>query len=192
MNAKSFLSLLSIAVILGACKKDLEPQEASATPTAATSPTATTDAAVAQMTPTTAPNMAAPGQATAQPAQPAPTAPGMNPAHGQPGHRCDIAVGAPLNSPAKMTSQPAMTINPQTGGNQSVKMTPTQNTPAMLQPPAGGATATAPGMNPAHGQPGHRCDIAVGAPLNSAPTNNVKVEPTSPQITVSDPKADAK
>lgn len=25
------------------------------------------------------------------------------------------------------------------------------------------------GLNPAHGQPGHRCDIAVGAPLNSAP-----------------------
>jgi len=24
-------------------------------------------------------------------------------------------------------------------------------------------------LNPAHGQPGHRCDIAVGAPLNSAP-----------------------
>src|SRR6218665_1308736 len=25
------------------------------------------------------------------------------------------------------------------------------------------------GLNPAHGQPGHRCDIAVGAPLSSAP-----------------------
>jgi hypothetical protein len=25
-------------------------------------------------------------------------------------------------------------------------------------------------MNPSHGQPGHRCDIAVGAPLNSKPT----------------------
>ncbi|MDG3581548.1 MULTISPECIES: hypothetical protein [Galbibacter] len=24
---------------------------------------------------------------------------GLNPAHGQPGHRCDIAVGAPLTSP---------------------------------------------------------------------------------------------
>ena len=31
------------------------------------------------------------------------------------------------------------------------------------------ATQTSVGMNPAHGQPGHRCDIAVGAPLNSAP-----------------------
>ena len=26
-------------------------------------------------------------------------------------------------------------------------------------------TQTAPGMNPPHGQPGHRCDVAVGAPL---------------------------
>ena len=32
-----------------------------------------------------------------------------------------------------------------------------------------GAAATAEGMNPPHGQPGHRCDIAVGAPLDSKP-----------------------
>jgi hypothetical protein len=31
----------------------------------------------------------------------------MNPQHGQPGHRCDIAVGAPLNSkPAAATTTP--------------------------------------------------------------------------------------
>jgi hypothetical protein len=30
---------------------------------------------------------------------PSPTAAGLNPPHGQPNHRCDIAVGAPLNSP---------------------------------------------------------------------------------------------
>ncbi len=187
MNAKHLLSLLSITLVLGACKKDLEPQEASATPVAAT--TADVDAnaaaAAAAMTPAGTP-MNAPAPA---PTQATSTAPGMNPAHGQPGHRCDIAVGAPLNSPAKMASQPAMTINPNQGG-QAVKMTPTQ-APAMLQPPAA-TTATAPGMNPAHGQPGHRCDIAVGAPLNSKPTDNVKVEPKATEITVSDPKADAK
>jgi hypothetical protein len=46
--------------------------------------------------------------------QTAPTAPGMNPPHGQPNHRCDIAVGAPLNSkpvtPAAATT-PAI-VNP--------------------------------------------------------------------------------
>src|SRR5689334_9729646 len=68
-----------------------------------------------------------------------------NPKHGQPGHRCDIKVGAPLNSqptiPAKIVV-PASTVLP---------------------------IIPADGLNPKHGQPGHRCDIAVGAPLNSKP-----------------------
>jgi hypothetical protein len=83
------------------------------------------------------------------------TAPGMNPPHGQPGHRCDIAVGAPLNSvPAK------------TSGNTSQATTAQAvTTTAPIK--------TAPGMNPPHGQPGHRCDIAVGAPLNSAPVKAI-------------------
>jgi hypothetical protein len=43
------------------------------------------------------------------------TKPGMNPPHGQAGHRCDIAVGAPLNSPSnKDVAAPATTnSNPQ-------------------------------------------------------------------------------
>ena len=82
------------------------------------------------------------------------TVPGMNPPHGQPGHRCDIAVGAPLNSPP---AKPATT----TTGQPVI----TSSTPAQAK--------TAPGMNPAHGQPGHRCDIAVGAPLNSPPAKTV-------------------
>jgi hypothetical protein len=31
---------------------------------------------------------------------------------------------------------------------------------------------TAPTLNPAHGQPGHRCDIAVGKPLNASSASN--------------------
>ena len=34
------------------------------------------------------------------------------------------------------------------------------------------AAVPANGLNPAHGQPGHRCDIAVGQPLSSAPVKN--------------------
>lgn len=97
------------------------------------------------------------------------TAAGMNPAHGQPGHRCDIAVGAPLNSPP---SKPATTTTPVS--NQPVVTSTT---------PAATPTVTAPGMNPPHGQPGHKCEIAVGAPLNSAPAKTIV--PKSETITKS-------
>lgn len=74
---------------------------------------------------------------------------GLNPEHGKPGHRCDIAVGQPLNSPA--------------GGGAPA---PAMAAPAPMASPAANQTV-APGMNPPHGEPGHRCDISVGAPLNS-------------------------
>ncbi len=91
-----------------------------------------------------------PNLGTTQPAPATATAPGMNPPHGQPNHRCDIPVGAPLNS---SSGQQPMTVTP-------VKPdAPTQTT----------TTTTVPGMNPPHGQPNHRCDIPVGAPLNSPP-----------------------
>lgn len=96
------------------------------------------------------------------------TATGMNPAHGQPGHRCDIAVGAPLSSPPGNTTAPAsqpLSLQPSIPGATPV-VTPVK--PAAN--PVATQAVTAPGMNPAHGQPGHRCDIAVGAPLNSKPT----------------------
>jgi hypothetical protein len=80
---------------------------------------------------------------------------GMNPQHGQAGHRCDIAVGAPLNSPvaAATNSQP----------QNAAAATYTVNNAAG----AADETPTAEGMNPPHGQQNHRCDIAVGAPLDS-------------------------
>lgn len=85
----------------------------------------------------------------------------LNPEHGQPGHRCDIPVGAPLNSPPAST--PAVPVQSNSG-------------PVTLQPtkaPMPVQTAPAPAisqsgnvkLNPEHGQPGHRCEIPVGAPL---------------------------
>lgn len=95
------------------------------------------------------------------PVSPAANSGALNPEHGQPGHRCDIPVGQPLNSaPPK---QPTIT----TTSNQPV-VAPTISTTPVTTSPAGG---TAAGLNPAHGQPGHRCDIPVGQPLNSAPGN---------------------
>ena len=77
----------------------------------------------------------------------------MNPPHGQPGHRCEIPVGAPLNSQPTNTTQ-QVTSNPSPSTNNAGVM-----------------------INPPHGEPGHQCEIPVGAPLNSQPTN------TTPQVT---------
>ena len=109
----------------------------------------------------TAPVLNTPVQNTTAPVVQSPpattVAAGLNPAHGQPGHRCDIAVGQPLNSKPEEKNQ-ATTTTP-----SPVVTAPVLNTP-LIQPQA---NKTAPGLNPAHGQPGHRCDIAVGQPLNS-------------------------
>jgi len=81
---------------------------------------------------------------------------GLNPAHGLPGHRCDISVGAPLNSPPGNTAAPSV---------QTTAPAPAPvMTPAPTNTPSSGSTAK---LNPAHGQPGHDCAIAVGAPLKN-------------------------
>ena len=87
----------------------------------------------------------------------------LNPRHGEAGHRCDIPVGAPLNSkptvPASKFNIPATSILPT---NPASKFTIPATT--IL------STSPANGLNPKHGQPGHRCDIPVGQPLNSKPS----------------------
>lgn len=151
MNSKIFISSLIISSILFiSCKQGLEPQES--TPASElvklglTQDTTKANSAVQTPAPAANPNtvMGATG--------------GINPAHGQPGHRCDIAVGAPLNSAA-----PAQATQTTTQTQTAPTTTVVTNT-ATAQP----TTTTAKGMNPPHGQKGHRCDIAVGAPLNSA------------------------
>jgi len=80
----------------------------------------------------------------------------LNPEHGKPGHRCDLAVGAPLTTPALSNNIPP-NVTPAVIPGDAQKVTPNSNNSAVA-------------LNPQHGQPGHRCDIAVGAPLNSKPT----------------------
>lgn len=146
-------SLLAVSLFMTSCKKELEPQESPATSEAVAADPAAAPADA--QAPVTMQPQTVQAQPQIQP-QPTTTAPGMNPPHGQPGHRCDIAVGAPLNSPpgqkpATPQPQPTATAAPTT-------VTPVNNADIV----------TAPGMNPPHGQPGHRCDIAVGQPLPKA------------------------
>ena len=104
---------------------------------------------------------------TQQPVKGSVSTAGINPEHGKPGHRCDIAVGAPLDSKptfAVPSNQPTNNnpTSPVSVNNTTVSTAPVINT-----------NPVAAGMNPEHGKPGHRCDIAVGAPLDSKPTNTV-------------------
>lgn len=91
----------------------------------------------------------------------------LNPKHGETGHRCDIAVGAPLDS------KPAAIAK-------------TTNTTSTIS--SSGPIKVAKGMNPPHGQPNHRCDIAVGAPLSSkvvqppAAIKTSEVQPTESKM----------
>ncbi len=94
--------------------------------------------------------------------------PEFNPPHGQPWHRCEIPVGAPLNSAPQSTGS---------NMNQPVAQSGPSASPAN--------SGVKPKLNPPHGEPWHRCDIDVGAPLDSPPrststqatTNNVASNP---------------
>ncbi|TDS54653.1 hypothetical protein [Myroides indicus] len=95
------------------------------------------------------------------------TADNLNPAHGQPGHRCDIPVGAPLDTPPQqnnMQQQPVQAAASSSNGNSPFLVN--DQAKSKLQNSGGSAGTTASGkVNPPHGQPGHRCDIPVGQPL---------------------------
>jgi hypothetical protein len=80
----------------------------------------------------------------------------VNPAHGQPGHRCDLPVGASLIAKKNPVASPKITTTPNP------------------QPPTKNITGK---LNPAHGQPNHRCDIAVGASLDSKPVQVTAANP---------------
>ena len=171
MKTRLVLSSLFISSLFSlSCKKELEPQEsfvtAPATQTAKENPAGALSPMQASPIQTSQS-----GTTTAI----ANNTAGLNPAHGQPGHRCDIAVGQPLNTAAAKTTAPqtspqtiTQTIQPKTSANIV-----TTNTP------------TAKGMNPPHGQPGHRCDIAVGLPLNSPPGKTAASQTTNTPTTIS-------
>lgn len=165
---KRIACCLAIGLALLSCKKELEVQ----TPMYSSKDTATGRAPQAVAAPQNVQQVSQGQTMQVNPQQAQAlqkVAPGMNPPHGQPGHRCDIAVGAPLNSPPGKAAPNA--------GKATVSPAIVQTQPAVK---------TAPGMNPPHGQPGHRCDIAVGAPLSSAPavTKTETAPPAAPAAEV--------
>jgi hypothetical protein len=160
------LSLL----VLTSCKNETTESEA-------TTPETTEQAQPTTIT-TTPPANSEPSGTAATPV-PQGERPKLNPPHGEPFHRCDIAVGAPLDGSAPAPNSAAPTAaksEPRTffktvQSEQPAQTQPQQ--PAMTQaaptpsptPQQTANTGQKPKLNPAHGQPYHRCDIAVGAPL---------------------------
>ncbi|MEI7486172.1 MAG: hypothetical protein WCJ72_01965 [Chryseobacterium sp.] len=150
-----FLGLIAVSIVIVSCKKDeratyIEEEASVQSNAVANSP----QTSLLDQTGISNQNVA-----TA-------AAPGMNPAHGQPGHRCDIPVGQPLNSKPAPTAQ----TTPVNSVPNAVQIDP-NTLPAgqFVVPDKKQAAKTAPGMNPPHGEPGHRCNIPVGQPLNSKP-----------------------
>lgn len=164
MNMKPILitSAFLVTALFTSCKKELVPQESSETPVTETAAPETQN--MDQNIEVQNPNQQAVQAPTPVQTQAAPTAAGMNPPHGQPNHRCDIAVGAPLSSPkGAMPTAPAPTMSPTPAAKPAaIPQGKASITPVDM---ASGTTATKPGMNPPHGQAGHLCEIAVGAPL---------------------------
>ena len=167
-------SLLALSIAFTSCKNEAEAE------TATTSTTPPEPLIVPRVQAIPSENYVQPNQqvtmpqtqATTQitPQQPVVTKAGMNPAHGQPGHRCDIAVGAPLNSPAGKAATPAAASGKASYTTTTIPTpTSTTSTPQPTGAPAiltsDTPAATAPGMNPPHGQPGHVCGTPVGSPL---------------------------
>ncbi|WP_304237241.1 hypothetical protein [Jiulongibacter sediminis] len=101
---------------------------------------------------------------------------GLNPAHGMPGHDCSLPVGAPLNSGAAVQTQPVQPVAQQSAALTNIAQ------PASLPQPNFKANQNVK-LNPAHGQPGHDCSVAVGAPLPSSGTtaSSVKINPAHGQ-----------
>lgn len=152
--------LVSTTIMFFSCKKELDPQDSASigtNPQTESTPSSTENSV---LTPSADANTVVSQPVTTQNSTvnsaAAKTLPGMNPPHGLANHRCDIAVGAPLNSPIKSTA-PATPV--------STPTVQTPATPAILNSNSAPTTATLPGMNPPHGQAGHVCSVAVGAPL---------------------------
>ncbi|WP_124634608.1 hypothetical protein [Taibaiella sp. KBW10] len=138
---KQFFLLMACSTLFIACKNTETKDEVAV-------PKDTTQSVSNAVTTPISTDQNATTNTNAAPAPPATGTTKLNPAHGQPGHDCAVAVGAPLDGSAGKTAQP-ITVNP---GNATPSTAP--------------AATSGQKLNPAHGEPGHNCAVAVGAPLS--------------------------
>lgn len=163
---KKLSFIIASTVLLYSCEtKKSTAQENTLTPSADTAmsvvdSSAVTDANVEMASPGNAVAATLPNTASAPSGKPA-----LNPEHGKPFHRCEIAVGAPIDSAPQQSAAPQIAAPQMQSSNQSFNTNPI-STPTVAAPVAAPqASGPKPAMNPAHGLPHHRCDLQVGAPL---------------------------
>lgn len=134
---------LAIAAALGlASCSNTEETKAPPVPTGA-APSAINVEAASQAAPIElSPNAAAPATGVAL----------LNPPHGEPGHRCEIPVGAPLDGSA-----------PPSADNMPISVNIPEASPVAA--PALPSSGNSGKINPPHGEPGHDCAVPVGSPL---------------------------
>lgn len=77
----------------------------------------------------------------------------LNPPHGEPGHDCAVKVGDPLPSQSR-------------NNTTQQQSSPVQMNATPVIPSNNSNSQGTVAINPPHGEPGHDCTIAVGAPLN--------------------------
>ena len=144
------IGLASMTLMLAACTDRAErslQKEAVATPNVSNVPAPVAGTADTLTNTAPAANNAVNGGSVA-----------LNPEHGQPGHRCDIPVGAPLNGAGQQT--PANATTPTQGMQAGPRV---QNSvPATTAPTQISSQVK---LNPPHGEPGHDCAVPVGQPL---------------------------
>lgn len=168
----TFFGLMAISILTVSCKKDERATYLKEDAGAAQPGIVVNNAPKASL-------MDQAGIANTVSPAPVATAPGMNPPHGQPGHRCDIAVGQPLNGQTAAPAAQNITVN----GNNTIQIDPNAVSPGKIMIDNNGKQVkTAPGMNPPHGQPGHRCDIPVGQPLSSKPESQPTATPIEQKV----------
>ena len=151
MSSKTFISLfLVVSLMLISCKKELEPQESSSS-VAPVAPAAETisPAAINTMPSSIQQNSTGANQSVPARTISATIAEGMNPPHGQPNHRCDISVGAPLNAPPRKITPPKSVPASVTEAPKPIYTT--SEAPAVLND---SPTTTTQGMNPPQVQEG--------------------------------------
>ncbi len=143
MPKSHHLSILALAFLvqLSACSTTGAPPEGPGSPAV--------NAVVQETTPSTLPPA---GAMEPVDGAPSPTDAKLNPPHGEPGHRCEIPVGAPLDGTPATTGT---VTTPSAGATPARPDVPTASTPNLSSGK----------INPPHGEPGHDCAVPVGSPL---------------------------